>query len=557
MLVAALVVWTPQPAAAQRAQTAADATVFIRVIGQPRAVYGDIRPETVEQRAVEIATGSGFVVSPLGYLVTNHHVVSDRTFTREVRGVPVDVTLTVDRLEVIFPNGLPGGQTADAAPRLDATVYASDPERDLAVLAIGGAEFPYLALGDSDAVEPGMPITALGFPFGRLVEVARGGAPDVVPRVNTSRGEVSALRADAAGESRYIQTDATLNPGNSGGPLLDEHGFVVDVVRMVLTRGQDIGFGIPINDVKEFLRAHGLDQMMSTQALTLGAVQTIAGKGVRLPLPAGFEDRGPGRLRVDSRADQRAVELRIDRVASPWSLEQLETELVSGRTVEQFAASDSTRRSGGARVLGGSAAGRDPASRSELAMEYALVDLGGEQLLARYVGPAEELAFNRSVYRASLTGLEAERFLTAELLRPVSPEWLAAPLPDARAPQVTLPSTWVRDTVSIACGGMAPAEAGMAASPPGDFTVSLRVAWWSAPAVTADRAAAACSPSRGRHGSTSYMMTREWLGSVSAIEGLFIDLGANGLLAIEVAAPRQTMPFVQGLLDGWADGIQR
>ena len=340
--------------------------------------------------------------------------------------------------------------------------------------------------------------------------------------------------------------------------MLDEHGFVVGVVRMVLTRGRDIGFGIPINDVKEFLRARGLDQMLPTQALTLGPVQTIGGKGIRLRLPAGFEDRGPGRLRVDSRADQRTVELRIDRVASPWSLEQLETELVLGRTVEQFTASDSTRRSGRARVLAGSASGRDPASRSELAMEYVLVDLEGEQLLARYLGPAEELAYNRSVYRASLTGLEGERFLTTPVVRPVSPEWLATPLPDARAPQVTLPSTWIHETgVSLACGGMAPAEAGMAASPPGDFTVSLRVAWWSAPTETANRAAAACSPSRGRHGSTSYKLTREWLGSVSAVEGLFIDLGASGLLAIEIAAPRPTMPFVQGLLDGWADAIQR
>ena len=212
MLVAALVGGTPQPTAAQRAQTAADATVFIRVLGQRRAVYGDVRRETVEQQAVQIATGSGFVVSPLGYLVTNHHVVSDRALTREVRGVPVDFTLTVDRIEVIFPNGLSGGQTGGAALRLDATVYASDPERDLAVLTIGGAEFPYLALGDSDAVEPGMPITALGFPFGRMVEVARGGVPDVVPRVNTSRGEISALRADAAGESRYIQNRRHAQP---------------------------------------------------------------------------------------------------------------------------------------------------------------------------------------------------------------------------------------------------------------------------------------------------------------------------------------------------------
>ena len=78
-----------------------------------------------------------------------------------------------------------------------------------------------------------------------MVEVACAGVPDMVPQVNVSRGEISALRADVGGQTGYLQTSATLNPGNSGGPLLDANGFVVGSVRMVLTRGRSIGFAFP------------------------------------------------------------------------------------------------------------------------------------------------------------------------------------------------------------------------------------------------------------------------------------------------------------------------
>ena len=199
-------------------------------------LVGDVRQQTAVERDVQLGTGSGFVLSPLGYVITNYHVIAKRTVERQVRRVPVQVTLTTRRLEVIFPTGLPG--QPKSAPRLDASVYAVDAERDLAVLLIAGGGFSYLALGDSD-------VTALGFPFGRMVEVACAGVPDMVPQVNVSRGEISALRADVGGQTGYLQTSATLNPGNSGGPLLDANGFVVGIVRMVLTRGRSIGFAFP------------------------------------------------------------------------------------------------------------------------------------------------------------------------------------------------------------------------------------------------------------------------------------------------------------------------
>ena len=546
----------PAPARAQRAIPPADAMVFIRIIGDRRGVYGDVRRETVEQQNIEVATGSGFLISPLGYVITNDHVISNRTFVRVVRGVPVEYTVSVNRIEVIFPAGLADTPGLDVAPRFEASVYATDPDLDLALLFISGAEFPYVAFGDSDAIEPGEPITALWFPFGQMVEVARGGVPNVVPRVNTSRGEVSALRADVNGDARYIQTNATLNPGNSGGPLLDRNDFVVAVVRMVLTRGQDIGFGVPINHVKEFLRAHGVDQMLPTRGLVLRPFQTFDGKGVGLPMPDGFEDRAPTRTRVNASGGQSRVALRVDRVVSPLSVEQLERELLTSRTLERFSAPSVVRhRSPDPRLVSGFAVGRDPSTRQELALQYAIVDLGRERLIARYLGPAEAIAFNRSVFARSLDRLDSAPLLTAEVS---APEWRPTPLSDARAPQVTLPAGWATEVSGpAACAGVPPPDGAISASPLGDFSVSFRAGWWSALALTAQRAADTCGAERGGYGAASYATGSEWLGVSYTVEGIFIDLGDNGLLQVEIVAPDRSFGYVRGLLDGWAEGAIR
>lgn len=190
------------------------------------------------------------------------------------------------------------------SPCSPASVVASDPTLDLAVLFVSASNLPYIALGgDSDAVSAGLPVDALGYPFGREVEVGKvATASDLVPDVSATPGAISALRADAAGERRYLQITNSLNPGSSGGPLVNRDGFAVGVIRMRLTNASGIGFAIPVNHVKDFLESHGLDQLMPVRRLRLGGFQSIEAKAIGLRLPEGLVDMSPFRSRVETDA---------------------------------------------------------------------------------------------------------------------------------------------------------------------------------------------------------------------------------------------------------------
>jgi putative serine protease PepD len=174
------------------------------------------------------ATGSGFVVSSDGLVVTNHHVIDGAT----------QVTVKVG---------------TDAKER-SAQVVADDPSHDLALLKVdtGGEKLPTLSLGDSSTVQVGDSTYAIGNPFG-------------LDHTFTT-GIVSALGRDlqspnGATISGAIQTDAAINPGNSGGPLLDSDGTVIGVNSQIATGNTSggeggsvgIGFAIPSNTVKQFL----------------------------------------------------------------------------------------------------------------------------------------------------------------------------------------------------------------------------------------------------------------------------------------------------------------
>src|SRR5688572_26333483 len=170
-LVASLVVGQGA-ARAERAATPADATVFIRLVGSVHAELEEAgaAKQIVDLDRIEIGTGSGFVISPHGYVLTNEHVISNSEFVATDGPRKAKFTLKIARIDVCFP---PASASARGALTrcFEASVHSSDAALDLAVLFITASDLPYVALGDSDVLRSGQGVEALGYPFGRGLEV--------------------------------------------------------------------------------------------------------------------------------------------------------------------------------------------------------------------------------------------------------------------------------------------------------------------------------------------------------------------------------------------------
>ncbi len=532
--------------ATERVADPTKASVFIRVIGKVEIEVDSSFAESAEERNVELGTGSGFAFTPYGHVLTNHHVVSGESSTHQLGDREVRTRLTVERIEVLLPSPDPDG----APLSLQASVEVSDPALDLAVLSVAGASLPYLALGDSDAAEPGEDVRVYGYPFGRDVEVAREASSDLVPAVSVSRGTVSAVRGDAAGNAAFLQTSATVNPGNSGGPMVDAEGFVLGVVRLKLKEGDGIGFAIPVNAVKDFLEVNGYGGLVPVERLRLGKEETLEGKGLTLKLPDSMEDRSPSRLRVATDSSP-SVAFASDRVATTWDLARLEQALLTGEAFGSFLATGVRRSqafSGGRMVLG-SATGSEGEDGAEAKIEYALFENGSEKVILRYVGPAEAIAFNRSVLKESLSTAKVDPLLASPVERPIVPDriaWEAIDLTTPAAPSVTLPRGWDEEPAApFPCRGQAGVESAIAASPPGDFRISLRAGFWSEGGDPMS-AARGCAERMGSFGASSYAYGVEYLGMIYAVSGTFIGV-AGGLLQLEVVSPAEVSALVSDL----------
>jgi len=172
------------------------------------------------------ATGSGFVVRPDGYIVTNNHVVSSAA-----EGGSISVTF------------------ADGA-QVPARIVGRSSTYDLAVVKVDRQDLPTAPLGDSDLLRVGDPVVAVGSPLGLTGTVTTGIVSALDRPVTTSdAGEASYISA--------IQTDAAINPGNSGGPLVDSRGRVVGITSAIATLGTGessgsigLGFAIPVTQAK-------------------------------------------------------------------------------------------------------------------------------------------------------------------------------------------------------------------------------------------------------------------------------------------------------------------
>lgn len=171
---------------------------------------------SVPRKRLETSLGSGVIISEKGYIITNNHVIEG-----------------ADEIQIALKDGR----------NFQAQIIGADPESDIAVLHVNATDLPAITLGQSEAIEIGDVVLAIGNPFGVGQTV--------------TMGIVSATGRDRLGLStfeNFIQTDAAINPGNSGGALINAFGHLIGINTAIYSRSggsQGIGFAIPIDSAKD------------------------------------------------------------------------------------------------------------------------------------------------------------------------------------------------------------------------------------------------------------------------------------------------------------------
>ncbi len=180
-----------------------------------RRFFGENIPSEPRQR-VERGSGSGFIINSAGQILTNSHVVDG-----------------ADSVTVTLKDGR----------SFQGKVLGEDPVTDVAVIKIEANKLPILSIGNSDILQPGEAVIAIGNPLGLNNTVTSG----IISATGRSSRDIGASdkRVD------YLQTDAAINPGNSGGPLLNVRGQVIGMNTAIIKGAQGLGFAIPINTVQK------------------------------------------------------------------------------------------------------------------------------------------------------------------------------------------------------------------------------------------------------------------------------------------------------------------
>ncbi|CAM3504048.1 DegQ family serine endoprotease [Bordetella sputigena] len=193
------------------------------------------QPQQPQERTVPRGVGSGFFISADGYVLTNNHVVSDAT--------DIFVTLTDGR-------------------EFKAKVVGTDDRTDVALLKIDAKDMPFLPIGDDTKIKKGQWVLAIGSPFGLDSTV--------------TAGIVSAINRDTGEYLPFIQTDVAVNPGNSGGPLLNLQGEVIGINSQIISRSggfMGISLAIPIDEVMRVV-----DELRATGKVTRGRIGVQIGE---------------------------------------------------------------------------------------------------------------------------------------------------------------------------------------------------------------------------------------------------------------------------------------
>ena len=189
------------------------------------------------QTTTSAASGSGFVLTQDGYIVTNYHVIEDAVDDSSVS------------IEVSFADGA----------QYTATLVGGEQDNDVAVLKIDATGLQPVTLGDSEQLVVGETVYTIGNPLGELTYSLSNGLVSALDRLITTSSTNQTTGQTETTTLNVLQTNCDINPGNSGGPLFDSYGNVVGIVTAKYTQtssgvsAEGLGFALPINDVKEII----------------------------------------------------------------------------------------------------------------------------------------------------------------------------------------------------------------------------------------------------------------------------------------------------------------
>ena len=235
--------------------------------------FFDLPFESVPRERKEQSLGSGVIVTPDGYILTNNHVIEG-----------------ADKIQVALQN---------SSVTYDAKVVGSDPQTDIAVVKVDAKDLPAVTLADSDLVEVGDVVLAIGNPFGVGQTVTMG--------IVSGKGRSGMGIVDY---EDFIQTDASINPGNSGGALVDASGRLIGINQSILSRtggNQGVGFSVPIN-----LARYVMERIVTDGKVTRGymgvVIQPVTTELAKeFKLPAGTSGALVSEVSRKSPADEAGI----------------------------------------------------------------------------------------------------------------------------------------------------------------------------------------------------------------------------------------------------------